>query len=292
MFLQQLINGLTIGSVYALVAIGYTMVFGVLKLVNFANGSVYMFGGYITLMTYLAMRGHFWLCMIFGIVGCGLTGWALDFFGLRVLRKHNAPRLAGLITTMGISMIIDNVILIFFGSETKPYPNVFDFGRVNIGSFSIGSNQIIIMGVAIILMILLSVLTYGTKIGKAMRCVSQNPDAARLMGINVNGIISLTFMLSSALAGVAGVLVGMYYQTIDIYAGFSVGMKTMASAVLGGVGVLPGAMVGGLIIGVVESLGASYISSGYRNAFAFIILIVIILVKPNGIFGKGTINKV
>lgn len=292
MFFQQLLNGLTIGSVYALVAIGYTMVFGVLKLVNFANGSVYMLGGYLTLMTYLSIGGHFWLCFLLGVIGCGLTGYALDFFGLRVLRAHKAPRLAGLITTMGIAMIIDNVILIFFGSETKPYPNVIDFGRITIGSTSVNSNQIIIMCVAILLMIALSIFTYGTKIGKAIRCVSQNADAAKLMGINVNGIISMTFIISSALAAVAGVLVSMYYQTIDINTGFSVGMKTMASAVLGGVGVLPGAMVGGLIIGIVETLGASYISSGYRNAFAFAILIIIILVKPNGLFGKGGINKV
>lgn len=292
MFLQQLLNGLTIGSVYALVAVGYTMVFGVLKLVNFANGSVYMLGGYLTLMLYLALKGQFWLCFLLGIIGCAITGYALDFFGLRVLREQKAPRLAGLITTMGISMVIDNSILIFFGSETKPFPNIFDFGRVHLGNSSISSNQIIIMLVAVLLMVLLSLLTYKSKLGKAMRAVSQNTDAAKLMGINVNKVISFTFMISSALAAVAGVLVGMYYQTLDINTGFSVGMKTMASAVLGGVGVLPGAMVGGLIIGIVETLGASYISSGYRNAFAFAILIIIILVKPNGLFGKDGIAKV
>lgn len=163
---------------------------------------------------------------------------------------------------------------------------------LQIGSVSISGNQLVILGVALLLMVLLSIMTYKTKLGKAMRCTSQNMNAAKLMGINTQAIISLTFVISSALAAVAGVLVGMYYQTIDISSGFVVGMKTMASAVLGGVGVLPGAMLGGLIIGVVETLGASYLNAGYRNAYAFIILIAIILIKPSGILGKEKVTKV
>ena len=169
---------------------------------------------------------------------------------------------------------------------------MINFGNIQIGSVSVSANQIVILGVAVILMVLLSLLTYKTKLGKAMRCTAQNMNAAKLMGINTQAIISLTFIISSGLAAVAGVLVGMYYQTIDISSGFIVGMKTMASAVLGGVGVLPGAMLGGLIIGVVETLGASYFNTGYRNAYAFIILIAIILIKPSGILGKEKVNKV
>lgn len=292
MLFEQILNGLAIGSVYSLVAIGYTMVFGVLKLVNFANGSVYLLGAYFTLMTYFALDRNFWLCFILGVIGCGIVGFCLDQFGLKRLRATNAPRLAGLITTMGMAMIIDNFILLFFGSETKPYPNMINFGRIRIGNSSISSNQIVILGVALALMLLLSLLTYTTKIGKAMQCTAQNINATKLMGINTNLIISMTFILSSALAAVAGVLVGMYYQTIDITSGFSVGMKTMASAVLGGVGILPGAMVGGLLIGLFETLGATYVSSGYSNAIAFAILILVILFKPEGLFGKKTINKV
>lgn len=292
MFFEQIINGLTIGSIYALVAIGYTLVFGVLELVNFANGSVYLLGGYLALMTYLAWGGHFWLCLLLSIVCCGLVGLGLDFFALKRLRAKKAPKLAGLITTMGVSTVIDNVILLFFGSETKAYPNMITIPPLQIGSVSISGNQLVILGVALLLMVLLSIMTYKTKLGKAMRCTSQNMNAAKLMGINTQAIISLTFVISSALAAVAGVLVGMYHQTIDISSGFVVGMKTMASAVLGGVGVLPGAMLGGLIIGVVETLGASYLNAGYRNAYAFIILIAIILIKPSGILGKEKVTKV
>lgn len=292
MFFEQIINGLTIGSIYALVAIGYTLVFGVLELVNFANGSVYLLGGYLALMTHLAWGQNFWLCFVLAVIGCGLVGLGLDVFALKRLRQKNAPKLTGLITTMGVSTVIDNVILLFFGSETKPYPNMINFGNLKIGSVTISANQIVILCVAVVLMVLLSLLTYKTKLGKAMRCTAQNMNAAKLMGINTQAIISLTFIISSALAAVAGVLVGMYYQTIDINSGFIVGMKTMASAVLGGVGVLPGAMLGGLIIGVVETLGASYFNTGYRNAYAFIILIAIILIKPSGILGKEKVTKV
>lgn len=240
MFFEQIINGLTIGSIYALVAIGYTLVFGVLELVNFANGSVYLLGGYLALMTYLAWGRYFWLCLLLSIVCCGMVGLGLDFFALKRLRAKKAPKLAGLITTMGVSTVIDNVILLFFGSETKAYPNMITIPSLHIGDVSISGNQLVILGVAVLLMVLLSIMTYKTKLGKAMRCTSQNMNAAKLMGINTQAIISLTFVISSALAAVAGVLVGMYYQTIDISSGFVVGMKTMASAVLGGVGVLPG----------------------------------------------------
>lgn len=292
MLLEQILNGLTIGSTYALVAIGFTMVFGVLELVNFANGSIYMLGGYITLMVYLGLQGHFFLAFILSIILTGVVGFVMDRVVLNHLRAKKAPKLTGLIATMGVATIIDNCILLFFGSQTKPYPNMIDFGKFYIGDTAVSSSQLIILAVALVLMALLSLLTYRTKLGKAMRCTAQNADAARLMGINVNLIIALTFFISSMLAAVAGTMVGMYYQSIDINAGFTVGMKTMASAVLGGVGVLPGAMVGGLLVGLFETLGASYISSGYRDAIAFAILILVILFKPAGLFGKKKINKV
>ena len=292
MLLEQILNGLTIGSTYALVAIGFTMVFGVLELVNFANGSIYMLGGYITLMVYLGLGGHFILAFILSIILTGAVGFAMDRIVLSHLRAKKAPKLTGLIATMGVSTIIDNVILLFFGSQTKPYPNMIDFGRFYIGDTAINSSQLVILAVALVLMVLLSLLTYCTKLGKAMRCPAQNADAAKLMGINVNLIIALTFFISSMLAAVAGTMVGMYYQSIDINAGFTVGMKTMASAVLGGVGVLPGAMVGGLLVGLFETLGASYISAGYRDAIAFAILILVILFKPAGLFGRKKSNKV
>ena len=292
MLFEQLLNGLTIGSTYALVAIGFSMVFGVLELVNFANGSIYMLGGYITLMVYLAIGGNFWLCFLVSIVVTGLVGFSMDRFCLSRLRNQNAPKLSGLILTMGVATVIDNVILLFFGSETKAYPNMIDFGRIQIGETVINSSQLVILIVALVLMAILSLITYKTKFGKAMRSTAQNSNAAKLMGVNVNVVIAFTFFIGSMLAAIAGTMVGMYYQSIDINAGFTVGMKTMAAAVLGGVGVLPGAMVGGLLIGVFETLGASYISSGYRDAIAFAILIIVILIKPSGLFGKAKVSKV
>lgn len=292
MFLQQVINGLTIGSTYALVALGYSMVFGVLELVNFANGAVYMLGGFTTLMFYMGTRCNFWLAFLVGIIVTGIVGFCIDRFGLRRLRKKKVPKVTGLITTLGISTVIENFVRVFWGSETKPFPNMIDFGRFQIGNATIGWSQIIIFATSAVLMLVTSLLVYKTKTGKAMLAVSQNQEAAKLMGIDVDFIISVTFVISAVLAAISGTLVGMYYQSIDSTMGYSVGMKTLASAVLGGVGVLPGAMVGGLLMGLFEALGSSYVSSGYRNAISFAILIIVILFKPAGLFGKKQINKV
>ncbi len=292
MFLQQLINGLALGSIYALIAIGYSLVFGVLKLVNFANGSIYMLGGFLSLVLFNKFRSSFLLCFALALIINGCVGFCLDFFALRRLRKKNATRLVGLITTMGFATVIDNFVMLFFSNATVPYPNVINFGSFRIGNAILSSTQIVIFVSVVVILLLMSFLVYGTRIGKAMRATSQNADAAKLMGVNVNGVISMTFILSAVLAGVSGTLVGMYYQMIDFTSGFSIGMKTMAAAVLGGVGSLPGAVAGGLIIGIVESLGAAYISSAYRNAFAFIVLIIVILFLPNGLFGKEKISKV
>jgi branched-chain amino acid transport system permease protein len=292
MLLEQIVNGLTIGSTYALVAIGYTLVFGVLELINFANGSVYMLGGYITLMLYSGLKGWFWFAFVMSIGLTGLVGYSLDRFGLRRLRAKNAHRLTGLITTMGMATVIDNFVLLFFGSETKPYPNMINIGKFSVGKTQISYSQVIILGITIFLMSCISLVIYKTRLGRAMRSTAQNPEAAKLTGVNVKAIVSITFIISSCLAAVAGTLVGMYYQTIDINMGFSVGMKTMASAVLGGVGVLPGAMLGGLMVGLFETLGASYVSSGYRDAIAFATLILVILFRPVGLLGKKKVSKV
>lgn len=292
MFFQQLINGITIGSTYALVAIGFTMVFGVLELTNFANGSLYMLGAYLTLMIYSATKMNFFLAFFISIMLTGVAGYCLDRFGLRRLRQKNAPKLAGLITTLGMSIMLDNAIMLAFGSETKPFPNMFDFGKIEIGNVVISWVQVIILVTAVALMTILSLIVYKTKIGKAMRCTAQNVEAAKLMGININSVIAFTFIISGVLACISGNLVGMYYQTVDVSMGFSVGMKTFASAILGGVGVLPGAMVGGLLVGIIETFAAGYISSGYRDAISFAILILVLLFKPSGLFGNKQINKV
>lgn len=292
MFIQQVINGITIGSTYSLVAIGFTMIFGVLELVNFANGSLYMLGAYLSIMLYSATRIHFFLAVFIAIIATGGAGYLLDRLALRRLRSKNAPKLSGLITTLGMSMIIDNIIMLSFGSETKPFTSPLDLGRFEIGNAVVSGVQIVILCTAVTLMLGLSVLIQTTKIGKAMRSTSQNVEAAKLMGINVNGVITITFIISGVLAAISGNLIGLYYQSVDITMGAAVGMKTFASAILGGVGVLHGAMIGGLVVGVVETFVAGYISSGYRDAIAFVILILVLLVKPSGLFGRNSTNKV
>ncbi len=292
MLLQQIINGLTIGSTYALVSIGFTMVFGVLELTNFANSSLYMLGAYFTLMLYNATGHHFFVALLMSIILTGIAGYCLDRFALRRLRRKNAPKLAGLITTLGMSMIFDNGIMLIFGSESKSFPNQIDLGRFYIGNAIVSWTQVIIMVVAFSLMAILSIIVYGTKLGKAMRSTSQNVEAARLMGININSVIAFTFIISGILACISGTMVGMYYQTVDVNMGTMIGMKTFAAAILGGVGVLPGAVIGGLIIGIIETIAAGYISTGYRDAIAFTILIIVLLFKPTGLFGQKQINKV
>ena len=290
MFLQQLINGISIGSTYALVAIGYSLVFGVLRVINFANGSVYMLGAYITMLIYLGLN-NIWVAIVLSLAFTGLVSFSVDFIGLRKLRRDNAPRMAALISTLGLATIIDNVIQIFIGTETKPFPNFLNFGSFHIGNAVVTWTQVLILAICLVIMAVFSFIVYKTKFGKCMRAVSQNITTAKLMGIDVKTVISSTFAISGILAAVAGSLVGAYYQSIDTMMGASVGMKTFAAAVLGGVGSLPGAMLGGLIVGVSESIGASYISSGYRDAIAFAILILVLLIKPSGMLGKQQIEK-
>ena len=261
MLLQQIINGITIGSTYALVAIGFTMIFGVLELTNFSNSSLYMFGAYVTWLLYAGTGMNFFVAFALSIVITGVLGWSIDRFALRQLRKKHAPKLSGLITTLGMSMVIDNAIMVFCGTDSKMFENFLDFGSVHIGSAVVTWTQIIILIVACVLMIALSIIVYRTKIGKAMTAIAQNQDAAKLMGI-------------------------------DTAMGSSIGTKIFASAILGGVGILPGAVVGGIVLGVVETMVSAYISSGYRDAISFTILILVLLVMPNGLFGKKAINKV
>ena len=292
MLTEQIINGLTIGSMYALIAIGYTMVFGVLELVNFAHGSVYMFSSYITWVLYPLVLPHFWQAFLASILVTGLVGCLIDVIGLRRLRQKKAPKIAALISTLGMSTILEQIVQIVWGTDAKPFPMVLNFGSVRLLGCTVKVSQLVILFTAIGLMAVLSLFIYRTSLGKAMQAVAQDAEAARIMGVPVERIITLTFMLGSALAAVAGTLVATYYQSIDTGMGFTVGMKALSSAVLGGVGNLPGAMVGGLLVGLIETLGAVYVSSGYRNAIAFVILIAIILVKPNGLFGKAQITKV
>ncbi|WP_343207831.1 branched-chain amino acid ABC transporter permease [Anaerolentibacter hominis] len=291
MFLQQVINGLTIGSSYALVAVGYSMVFGVLRLTNFAHMSVFMLGGYIAAV---ALQGGLGLplAVILSIAGCGIFGVLVDRCALMPMRKRGAARISYMICTIGISTFLQNLIMIVFGSEAIPFKEVFTRGQFTIGNAVVSYLQIFTMALTLLLMAGMSLLVYKTKMGSSMRAISQNEVAAKLMGVNTDRVITFTFFLGSALAAVAGIMFGMYYYSVDLQMGFTVGMKTFASAVLGGIGSLPGAVVGGFSIGVMEALFAGYVSSGFKDAVGFIVLIIVLIIKPSGLMGQKNVSKV
>jgi branched-chain amino acid transport system permease protein len=292
MVLQQLINGLTMGSIYALTAIGYTMVFGILELVNFAHGSVYMVGAFLTLAFVTSLGMNIGAALLLSVILTGLLGILVDKAALAPLRKKNTSKINALIGTIGISIFLQNLAMLVFGSETKNFPALITNGFVSLGSQKISYMQIIIFSVSLILMSGLSYFIKNSKLGKAMRATAQNMNAARLMGINVNMIISLTFFIGAALAAIAGTLVGAYYQNVDSTMGYMAGLKAFSAAVLGGIGELRGALVGGLLIGVIETFAAGYINAGYRDAIAFAVLILVLVIRPTGLFGKKAFKKV
>lgn len=290
--LQQLINGLTIGSAYALVAIGFTMVFGVLELVNMANGAFYVLGGYLTLIFLTQLQWNFFLALLASMLITGGLGALMDRVALSPIRKRRASKIAALISTVGLGTAVTNFILVFFGTETKRFPDVFNLGKLRLGGIIITWMQIIIFAVTVIMMAVLSLIVYKTKLGMGMRAIAQDADAAKLMGIHTDHIITFTFFIGTMCVGVAGTLVAMYYQQIDTRMAVAVGMKSFAAAVLGGIGILPGAMLGGLLLGVIESLGINYIGSGYGNAISFVMLIVVLIIKPSGLLGRHKVTKV
>lgn len=296
MFLQQLINGIFIGVTYALVTIGFNMVYGVLKLTNFAHASFYMLAAYIAqfigVKFMLSSGVSWWLVLIISVSITAILGAGMDLCALRPIRKRHGAPIIALISTIGVQTMINNGVLLIFGTVPLMMPDPFNFGAVQLSGAVIQGMQVFITLLAALLLIVLSVIVYKTKFGTAMRAVSQNPVAASLMGINVPKIISMTFFIGIAAAGIAGVLMGTYYQRVDSLMGASVGLKCFAAAVLGGIGSVPGAALGGLLIGIAETLFAGYISSGYRDIVAFVILIFILLVRPQGLLGKKEIKKV
>ncbi|MFZ5987621.1 MAG: branched-chain amino acid ABC transporter permease [Bacillota bacterium] len=291
MVLEQLINGLTLGMVYALIAVGYSLVFGILRLVNFSHGSVYAFGAHMS-MIFVAMNFGMIPALMVSIILTGILGIVIDKLALAPLRAKKSKGIAALITTIGISYIIQNLLMITFGSQTKFFPKLFNYGTVNIGKISFSATQLFIFGVSLILLLLLTYIIRRTKVGLAMRAVEQNQKAAFLMGIDVNRVITFTFFLGGASAAIAGTLISGYYQVVYPNMGFLAGLKAFSAAVLGGIGVLYGSIFGGLVVGVSESFAATYLGGSYRDAIAFLILIIVLLVKPAGLFGKKGITKV
>ncbi|MDR0761376.1 MAG: branched-chain amino acid ABC transporter permease [Treponema sp.] len=290
-FIQQLCNGLALGLVYALVAVGYSLVFGILRLINFSHGAVYAFGAHAAFFFVGIHLGPI-PAIILAVIVTGFLGVVIDKIALAPLRKKKSVSIAALVTTLGISNIIQNMLVVLFGSQRKPFPDFFNLGPLNLGGIQLNSRQFVMFGVCLGLLLFLLIIVQKTKIGLAMRATAQNAKAASLMGINVNSIITLTFLMGGASAAIAGGMVSGYYQVVYPGMGFMIGLKAFAASVLGGIGSLPGALVGGLAVGVIESIAALYIGSNYRDAMAFIILIAVLIVRPSGIFGKPEVVKV
>lgn len=290
--IQQLINGVSLGSIYALIALGYTMVYGIINLINFAHGDIYMMGAFVgyALTTFLGLG--FIPSLLISMVVCSILGVIIEKIAYKPMR--NASKIAVLITAISVSLFLQYIMVYFVGPETRTFPAVLASKRITFfdGNVMLDVKNIYILVITVILMITLQYIVRKTKVGKAMRAVALDKDAAELMGINVNKIISYTFAMGSALAGAAGVLVGVYYNTINPLMGSGPGLKAFVAAVLGGIGLIPGAVFGGFFLGLIETIVSAYGGSIFKDAVAFAILIIILLVKPNGLLGKNTKEKV
>ncbi|MFC4183407.1 branched-chain amino acid ABC transporter permease [Saccharococcus thermophilus] len=289
--IQQLVNGISLGSIYALIALGYTMVYGIVRLINFAHGDVFMIGSFVGFYAVTALHVGFFPALLLAMAACAVLGVCIERIAYKPLR--NATRIAVLITAIGVSLLIEYGTIYLRGAQPEAYPStLLPDKKLEIFGVIINSQSLLILGTSIVLMILLQLIVYKTKIGKAMRAVSHDAEAARLMGINVDNTISATFAVGSALAGAAGVIFGIYYIKIEPLMGIIPGLKAFVAAVLGGIGIIPGAMVGGLVLGVIESLVSGLGYSLWRDGAAFIILILILIFRPAGLFGKNVREKV
>ena len=303
---QQLINGISLGSIYALIALGYTMVYGIMGLINFAHGEVVMFGAMITITIIGVLTGMgmslpgpviVLLALMLAVPVCMLMGFAIERIAYRPLR--NAPRLAPLITAIGLSIVLQNVAILIWGRNYIPFPPLLPHDPIDIMGASITDLQIFIIISAVVIMAGLLFMVEKTKLGRAMRATSQNPAVAGLMGVNVNTIISATFVLGAGLGAVAGVMVAANYDQAHSHMGFLIGLKAFTAAVLGGIGNLGGAVVGGILLGVIESLGAGYIGdltggflgSHYQDIFAFAVLILVLVFRPSGLLGERVAER-
>ncbi|HET7016564.1 MAG TPA: branched-chain amino acid ABC transporter permease [Streptosporangiaceae bacterium] len=302
-FFQELVNGITVGALYALVALGFSMVYGVLKLLNFAHGDLYMVGafvGYFVIQWFggpkaLSVPVPVLLVIMFVLAGLltGGLGVAIERFAYRPLR--HAPRIAPLITAIGISFFLENAALLLFGAQFRVYntPDFISFSSgITFGKVSIDAVQIMVIVLGLALMIGLRLLVVRTKLGKQMRAVAADTEAAEMLGVNVNLTIAATFFLGSALAGIAGVMAGLLFNQVTNTIGFIAGLKAFTAAVVGGIGSLPGAMLGGLLIGIAESMVTGYISSTFTNLLVFALLIVVMLIRPSGLLGQAQLQKV
>ncbi len=295
-FVQQVINGVSLGAIYALIALGYTMVYGILRLINFAHGDVYMvgaFAGYYLFHWFYGGANYglagLLAALAFAMAVCGLLGYVIERFAYSRLRK--AARLNALITAIGVSLLLENLGQLIFGADPKDFPEFVHRTTVTVGIATISNIQLIVLITTIVLTLGLQYIVHRTKMGTAMRAVSFSQDAAGLMGINIGRVISFTFVLGSMLAAAAGILVGLYNPKIDPLMGIMPGLKAFVAAVLGGIGNIPGAILGGLIMGVAETFTVGYLSSTYRDAITFVILVAVLLFRPTGLLGTPQRTK-
>ena len=305
-FLQQILNGLVLGSIYALIALGYTMVYGIMGLINFAHGEVVMFGAMVTITVVTSLLGAgvalpgpliVLIGLLVAIPACMLLGFTIERVAYRPLR--GAQRLAPLITAIGLSIVLQQVAILIWGRNYIPFPPILDHDTISIMGATITKLQIGIIALCLLIMVGLLVVVEKTKLGRAMRATSQNPAVASLMGVNVNTIISATFVIGSALGAIAGVMVATNYDQAHYYMGFMIGLKAFTAAVLGGIGNLGGAVAGGILLGIIESLGAGYIGdltggflgSHYQDIFAFAVLIVVLIFRPSGLLGEKMADR-
>ncbi|MCL6638818.1 MAG: branched-chain amino acid ABC transporter permease [Firmicutes bacterium] len=289
-FVQQLVNGVTLGTTYALIALGYTMVYGIIQLINFAHGEVYMIGAFTGLIMVTVYKVNFFVAMLAAVAVCVPLAIVIERVAYRPLR--NSTRLAPLISAIGVSIFLQTLVTLIKGPNPQGFPQVIQDTVYVLGPVRFSLVQVIILLVASLLMVLLNLTVKYTRVGKAMRATSEDYEIASLMGINVNRIISFTFALGAALAASGGVLVGMYFNSVHPFMGVSVGLKSFCAAVLGGIGSIPGAMLGGLFLGVAEVMGVAAGFGTYRDAIAFALLILVLLFKPTGLLGRPVQRKV
>ncbi len=290
MFTEIIINGLTMGCIYALIALGYSMVYGILQIINFAHGDIFMLGTFIGLTLVKVFNLPILPAMAISMLITAAIGMTIERFAYRPLRMSD--RLAPLLSALGVSIVLSNTAQIIWGTETHGFPQLLPTVMLDIGGVMISSLQLIIIALSIVLMLALYYVVQHSKWGIAMRAVSYNMQYARLMGIDVDRVIAITFAVGSSLAAAAGILVGVYYDAVFPTMGYSAGLKAFTAAVLGGIGNVPGAMLGGIILGLAENIGAAYLASGFRDAIAFGILVLILLIRPTGLLGKVYQHKV
>ena len=287
MLIDQLLNGLAQGGIYALVAVGLALIFA-LRLTTFAHGEVFMIGSFVGFTIISLLKINLIISFFAALSATALLGILMEFIGFRLLRK--SPHISSVLVTIGFSIVLINLAQLIWGAETKSFPyHVVDLGQIRLRQYNLSYMQLIVYAITISMLVILYIFLYRTKIGRAIRATAQDHEAAFVLGVNINRIYAFTFSLGSSLGGLAGILVGLYYNAAYPTMGALIGLKAFCACILGGLTSIPGAVIGGILLGIIENMSVAYISAGYRHVFSFVILIMVLVVKPSGLFGKNKI---